>query len=642
MTAVTIACDNWDPLDSYGQIAAALTKHLTTDFGVHVNAVTGCRPITAITDAATRTLLERPQLSSPGGIVLGYPMRDGTYGELVSAGPRVAVTMFESTRLPDGWAESLNRCAAVVVPSPWLVDVFRSSGVTVPLHVIPLGVNPAYRFISRPTERRPFTFLTMGVGGLRKGWDVAVRAFDAAFGHAPTHRLLIKLREGRRLNVRIMQPRVELIARDLDQAALLDLFTTADAFLCPSRGEGFGLPPREAAATGLPVIATAWGGTADDIDQWGIPLDSALVPAWPNHPHHPRCGLWAEPDVDHLASLMRFIATAGRDECAARHRADAVHALYSWERFAAGVWEIWQRAVATHPASPSTASHRDGLRHFNIPSAPPVSSHPSTAHGSADVASIGTRSHVVIHARPDISWHQRFAEAATAGLRACGVPFRVTGSSERDDSGLPLLLGTTFWRSIEAEGPYLLVDRCSYGDPGTFVSLVRDGHGRRGDHRTPSQPDASRWNRHGLQVLPWISLGSRVVLCGQTETYSPHYRRIADWYDAVAGACTHFRPHPASRPGAYLTTSAASLTVVDSWDACGKALTLNSSVAIDAVLAGIPTVTMDEAAMAWQVTSHCPADTVTPDRDEWLHWLAWTQWTYDEIREGVPWPRLLD
>jgi hypothetical protein len=71
------------------------------------------------------------------------------------------------------------------------------------------------------------------------------------------------------------------------------------------------------------------------------------------------------------------------------------------------------------------------------------------------------------------------------------------------------------------------------------------------------------------------------------------------------------------------------------------AVTLNSSVAVDAVLSGIPAVTMDEAAMAWDVTSHSPEDVVTPARDEWLHWLAWTQWTHDEIRSGVPWPRFL-
>lgn len=655
MTAVTIACDNWDPLDSYGQIAGALARHLAADHGVHVNAVTGPRPIRSIGAAETRALLERPRRLTSGGIVLGYPTHAADYGAEVNAGPRVAVTMFESTRLPSGWAESLNGFAAVVLPSPWLVEVFRSSGVTAPLHVVPLGVNPAYRFTPRPSVRRPFTFLTMAVGGFRKGWDAAVRGFDAAFGDAPDYRLLIKLRAGRRLNVRIMQPRVELVARDLDEAGMLDLFAAADAFVCPSRGEGFGLPPREAAATGLPVIATAWGGTADDIAEWGIPLRSALVPAWPNHPHHPRCGDWAEPDVAHLATLMRDVANAPFDEAAARRRAERVHQRYSWSRFTDRVWEIWCRVAAAHADGAPAMTGMTGTTGMTAVSGPrcqpeaassPAESLPPASSSVASLPAARGSScrppRVVIHAHPDIPWHRRFAEAAAAGFRACGVSIQVTASRERGDAGLPLLLGTTFWRGIEATGPYLLVDRCSYGDPGTFVSLVRDGHGRRGDHRVPAHSDASRWEEHGVRVHPWRPRGDRVVLCGQTETYSPRYRRLAEWYAVAAPACTHFRRHPAGPPDAPADTAAAALPAADSWDDCGRVVTLNSSVAIDAVLSGIPTVTMDEAAMAWEVTSHAPAESMMPDRDGWLHWLAWTQWTYEEIREGVPWPRFLD
>ena len=66
------------------------------------------------------------------------------------------------------------------------------------------------------------------------------------------------------------------------------------------------------------------------------------------------------------------------------------------------------------------------------------------------------------------------------------------------------------------------------------------------------------------------------------------------------------------------------------------AVSLNSSVGVDAVLDGIPTVTMDEQAMAWDITSHAPDEVRTPDRRPWVRWLAWTQWHHEEIREGKP------
>jgi hypothetical protein len=76
------------------------------------------------------------------------------------------------------------------------------------------------------------------------------------------------------------------------------------------------------------------------------------------------------------------------------------------------------------------------------------------------------------------------------------------------------------------------------------------------------------------------------------------------------------------------------------WKDVGRAITLNSSVAVDAVIAGVPTVTMDAAAMAWDVTAHDPRETTKPPRLPWLHWLAWTQWNWDEISEGK-WAHLL-
>jgi uncharacterized protein (TIGR03032 family) len=286
-----------------------------------------------------------------------------------------------------------------------------------------------------------------------------------------------------------------------------------------------------------------------------------------------------------------------------------------------------------------------------VPGSPPplpggdVRPRPATTSGQPAAAPERpgrARPRVVIHARPEIDWHGPFVAAVAEGLRACGVPFAVTDEQVRGDAGLPLLLGTTFWREIEASGPYLLVDRCSFGDPARFVSLVRDGHGRRGDHRVPERVDATRWERHGVPVLPWLPRGERVILCGQAEPYSPHYGRIADWYADVVEVCSHFRRHPASRPNPAIDAATGGLPETRSWDHCGRAVTLNSSVAVDAVLMGIPTVTMDEAAMAWDVTAHAATETTMPDRSAWMHWLAWTQWSYDEIREGTPWPRFLD
>lgn len=238
----------------------------------------------------------------------------------------------------------------------------------------------------------------------------------------------------------------------------------------------------------------------------------------------------------------------------------------------------------------------------------------------------------IIHCEPRVPWQPKRAAFFAEGFKRAGIPVRITNERERLDEGFPVLLGTTFWRQIENDGgEYLLVDRCSFGDTNTFVSLVWNGHGRRGDHRVPSDFDGSRWKQHGTILLPW-RLGSQVILCGQMATYSPAWQSVDAWYASVKA--THFRAHPAGK-------NPTSLPVSTDFDDCRAAVTLNSSIGVQCVLAGIPTITMDEGAMAWDVTGHSLDSIRMPDREPWCHWLAWTQWSDDEIREGIPWAYLL-
>ena len=70
-------------------------------------------------------------------------------------------------------------------------------------------------------------------------------------------------------------------------------------------------------------------------------------------------------------------------------------------------------------------------------------------------------------------------------------------------------------------------------------------------------------------------------------------------------------------------------------------VTFNSNSGVDAVLAGVPTVAVDQGAMAWAVTGRDPTvQPPTPDRSTWAAELAWCQWTLDEIKKGVAWDHL--
>jgi hypothetical protein len=234
---------------------------------------------------------------------------------------------------------------------------------------------------------------------------------------------------------------------------------------------------------------------------------------------------------------------------------------------------------------------------------------------------------MVVHCEPRIPWQPKRAAYFAEGFRAKGIPCEITASRTRIDDCPAVLLGTSCWRGIERDGgEFLLVDRCSFGDTEKFVSLVWNGHGRRGDHRVPKDFNSERWERYGIPLADSVT-GTEIVLCGQVETYSDRYLTPRHFYDDAQLHATAFRPHPADN------NYCGKLPVLRSWIGVGAAIVLNSSVGCDAVMRGIPTWAWDEGAMCYPVACAEP----TMDRTQWCHWLAWTQWTDDEIKEGTPW-----
>ena len=231
---------------------------------------------------------------------------------------------------------------------------------------------------------------------------------------------------------------------------------------------------------------------------------------------------------------------------------------------------------------------------------------------------------ITLHYEPNIEWQQRRVEQFRAGLAALDIPVMLTTSSTRINADPCVLFGTTFFTAIEAApGDWMLVDRCSFGDGDEAVSLVWNGHGRRGDHKVPNDWDGSRWERYRMPCIGGIVQdpgAKRIVLCGQEQSYSPDWPTLPVWY-ANWSSATHFRPHPtAGNP-----TGKPEYT---GWDV-SLAITLNSSVAIQYLLRGVPVVVDDAGGMAFDWDRH-------GSLLKFFEWLAWTQWTWDEIETGTP------
>jgi glycosyltransferase involved in cell wall biosynthesis len=234
-------------------------------------------------------------------------------GTLVDPGHSVAWTMYETTGLPAEWVTKLNRCRAVVVPTAWNAEAWRAAGVTAPLHVCPLGHDPAEGWAPGPRrDGGPFRVLMLaelgnpgvpGFPGRRKGFPEGVEAFRRAFGDDAGVELVVKCMPDDLPRLPPLPPNARLVCGRLDLPELVALYQSADVFLSPSYGEGWNLPLLEAMACGVPVVATdETAHRAFHGPDTGYVVRSRRTPAAGYYAGH---GDWFVPDVASIAACLR-------------------------------------------------------------------------------------------------------------------------------------------------------------------------------------------------------------------------------------------------------------------------------------------------------------------------------------------------
>lgn len=267
---------------------------------------------------------------------------------------KIGFTMLETTGIPEEWVRQANLMDEVWVPSTFNVETFRNSGVKVPIYVIPLGIDPNYfnSKIRSYKKHHRYTFLSVFEWGERKAPEILLKAYSKAFTKKDNVLLICKVfnndgsinveNEIKKMRLPEDGPEIMFLYNQrIADYQMPTLYRSADCFVLPTRGEGWGMPILEAMACGLPVIATNWSSQIDFMNEFNaytLNIDG-LIDAEAKCPYY-KGFQWANPSEQHLVELLRYVY-AHQDE--ARKKGDnaskEVLEKWTWENSALKIKE---------------------------------------------------------------------------------------------------------------------------------------------------------------------------------------------------------------------------------------------------------------------------------------------------------------
>jgi glycosyltransferase involved in cell wall biosynthesis len=265
---------------------------------------------------------------------------------------RIACVVWETTIMPPDKVKILQSMDEVWVPSSWGRQLLVNNGIAADrAGVVPEGVD-VERFSPAEEARGgacPFRFLFVGKWEGRKGVELLIDAYREEFRPDEPVELVLhgwnpyvrgfNLEANIRRAVGGRRTPPIVASHPVTEDALSRLYNSCDAFVLPTRAEGWGLPITEAMACGLPVIVTDYSAPVDYLNDdiaYMIPVEE-LVPVHDPYffPSGSALGVWAQPDAGALRKLMRRVYENPEEAREKGRRARAeVCARWTWDHAA--------------------------------------------------------------------------------------------------------------------------------------------------------------------------------------------------------------------------------------------------------------------------------------------------------------------
>ena len=244
---------------------------------------------------------------------VGYKFVDGKIN--------IGFWWWELPKFPDKWKYKFDYFDQIWVGTEFARKTVQAAS-PIPVVRIPpvVKVNLKHRYsrsyygISKNEYLFLFIFDFYSVFERKNPLDI-VRAFKLAFNEDEPVRLILKCinddsdpQNMKLLEQEISGARVNIINEYFSKDEKNGLLAVADCYVSLHRSEGFGFPLAESMYLAKPVIATGWSGNTDFMTSENSYLvNYTLKQLESDFGPYDRGEIWADPDINHAASLMRHV-----------------------------------------------------------------------------------------------------------------------------------------------------------------------------------------------------------------------------------------------------------------------------------------------------------------------------------------------
>lgn len=234
----------------------------------------------------------------------------------------IGLWYWEQERFPVRWHSAFDYYDEIWVPSDFTCEAIAAVSpipvrkITYPFYLNEAEATPARARFSIPEGAFAFLFNFDFLSTThRKNPEGVIEAFQRAFRKDDNALLVLKSinwehdREGRAaLAERAGDALVLFLDPHIPGTEVNALFASVDAYISLHRSEGLGLGMAQAMYLGKPVIGTGYSGNLEFMNKENsLLVDFSIVEMEEDSGPYERGTHWAAPDVEHAASLMRWV-----------------------------------------------------------------------------------------------------------------------------------------------------------------------------------------------------------------------------------------------------------------------------------------------------------------------------------------------